>query len=119
MRCVYGWAGVRYVITKFSRLDSLPNFLPMVLRCARASRARELRYYQRTNVALHTFLALWQIAVARRLRYQLTDELVAQTLLLTPLSSIDAFPDANYKDLKKERAEEMGNGTEKRQSAVS
>ena len=27
MRCVYGWAGVRYVITKFSRMDSLPNFL--------------------------------------------------------------------------------------------
>ena len=27
MKCVYGWAGVRYVITKFSRMDSLPNFL--------------------------------------------------------------------------------------------
>ena len=27
MRCVYGWAGVRYVITKFSRMDSLPNFV--------------------------------------------------------------------------------------------
>ena len=31
MRCVYGWvagrAGVRFVITKFSRMDSLPNFL--------------------------------------------------------------------------------------------
>ena len=27
MKRVYGWAGVRYVITKFSRMDSLPNFL--------------------------------------------------------------------------------------------
>ena len=31
MTSVYGWvggrAGVRYVITKFSRMDSLPNFL--------------------------------------------------------------------------------------------
>ena len=25
--CVYRWAGVRYAITKFSRMDSLPNFL--------------------------------------------------------------------------------------------
>ena len=36
--------GVRYVITKFSRMDSLPNFVthdaPL-----RALRARELRYY--------------------------------------------------------------------------
>ena len=28
MKCVYGWLGVRYVITKISRMDSLPNFLP-------------------------------------------------------------------------------------------
>ena len=27
MKCVYGRAGVRYVIIKFSRMDSLPNFL--------------------------------------------------------------------------------------------
>ena len=27
MKCVYGWAGVRNVITKFSRMDSLPHFL--------------------------------------------------------------------------------------------
>ena len=37
--------GVRYVITKFSRMDSLPNFVthgaPL-----RALRARELRYYK-------------------------------------------------------------------------
>ena len=26
MKCVYGWAGVRYVITKFSLMYSLPNF---------------------------------------------------------------------------------------------
>ena len=68
---------------------------------------------------LHMFLSLWQIAVARRLRYHLTDEFVAQTLPLAPLSSIDALPVTNYKGLKQERAEEMGNGTEKRQSAVS
>ena len=41
MKCVYGWAGVRYVITKFSQMDSLPNFLthgaPL---CARFARAR-------------------------------------------------------------------------------
>ena len=34
-----GRSGVRYVMTKFSRIDSLPNFLPMVL-----NRARALRY---------------------------------------------------------------------------
>ena len=42
MRCVYGWEGVLYVITKFSRKDSLPNFVthgaPL-----RSLRARELR----------------------------------------------------------------------------
>ena len=31
MKCVYGWAGVRYVITKFSRMDSLPNWLVLWL----------------------------------------------------------------------------------------
>ena len=38
MMCVYGRAGVRYVITKFSRMDSLPNFLTRgaPLRFARA-----------------------------------------------------------------------------------
>ena len=36
--------GVRYVITKFSGWIVYQIFLPMVLRCARASRARELRY---------------------------------------------------------------------------
>ena len=27
MKGMYGWAGVRYVITKFSRMDSLPKFV--------------------------------------------------------------------------------------------
>ena len=36
--------GVRYVITKFSRMDSLPNFLTHGASQAGASRARELRY---------------------------------------------------------------------------
>ena len=36
--------GVRYVITKFSWIDSLPNFLTHGAPQARASRARELRY---------------------------------------------------------------------------
>ena len=35
---VVGRAGVRYVIKKFSRMDSLPNFVTMVLRCARLAR---------------------------------------------------------------------------------
>ena len=43
MKCVYRWvgvrAGVRYVITKFSQMDSLPNFVTHG-----ASRARELLY---------------------------------------------------------------------------
>ena len=30
----------RYVVTKFSRMDSLPNFVTMVLRCVRVARAR-------------------------------------------------------------------------------
>ena len=41
---VYGWTGVRYVITKFSRLDSLPNFLthgaPLRARFAHESSAK-------------------------------------------------------------------------------
>ena len=37
--------GVRYVITKFSRMDSLRNFLTHGVPVARASRARELRCY--------------------------------------------------------------------------
>ena len=36
--------GVLYVITKFSRMDSLPNFLTHGAPQARASRGRELRY---------------------------------------------------------------------------
>ena len=35
--------GIRYVITKFSRMDSLPNFLTHGAPQARALRARELR----------------------------------------------------------------------------
>ena len=55
MKCVYGWAGrragVRYVITKFSRMDSLPNFLthgpPLRARFARArsSAIRKLKSF--------------------------------------------------------------------------
>ena len=37
--------GVRYVITKFSRMNSLPNFLTHGAPQARPSRTRELRYY--------------------------------------------------------------------------
>ena len=37
---VYGWAGVLYVITKFSRMDSLPKFVNDWCSAARASRAR-------------------------------------------------------------------------------
>ena len=44
MKCVYGWADVRYVITKFSRMDSLPNFLTYGAPQACASCMRELRY---------------------------------------------------------------------------
>ena len=40
--------GVRYVITKFSRMDSLPNFVTHGAPLARASRAQELRYYPDT-----------------------------------------------------------------------
>ena len=45
MKCVYGWAAVRYVITKkFLGWIVYQIFLPMVLRCARASHSQELRY---------------------------------------------------------------------------
>ena len=43
MKCVYGRAGVRYVITKFSGINSLLNFLthgaPLRARFARGSSA--------------------------------------------------------------------------------
>ena len=49
--CTDGRAGVRYVITKFSRMDSLPKFVthgaPL-----RALRARELRYENATKMVL-------------------------------------------------------------------
>ena len=53
MKCVYGRAGVRYVITKFSRMDSLPNFVThgALLRALRArdsfanTNLKENRYY--------------------------------------------------------------------------
>ena len=48
MKCVYGRAGVRYVITKFSRMDSLPNFATYGAPL-RALRARELRYKELRN----------------------------------------------------------------------
>ena len=48
MKCVYGWAGVRYVITKFSRMDSLQNFVShgALLRALREreSSAKKCRY---------------------------------------------------------------------------
>ena len=43
VKCVYGWAGVRYIIAKFSRMDSLPNFLTLGAPLARASCPQELR----------------------------------------------------------------------------
>ena len=36
--------GVRYIITKFSRMDSVPNFLTHGASQRRASRAREFRF---------------------------------------------------------------------------
>ena len=47
---VGGRAGVRYVITKFSRLDSLPNFLPMVLRY-------KFTYYQH-KIGTNTYIQM-------------------------------------------------------------
>ena len=59
MKCVYGWAGgracVRYVITKFSRMDSLPNFLTH----GAPLRARELLYYLPHNKT-DGFLYVWK-----------------------------------------------------------
>ena len=47
MKCVYGWAGGRVGGRAGGRtLRHNQIFLPMVLRCARASRPRELRYYK-------------------------------------------------------------------------
>ena len=40
MKCMYGWAGVRYDTNKFSRMDSLPNFATHGA-ALRAPRARE------------------------------------------------------------------------------
>ena len=46
MVCMGGRAGIRYVMTKFSRMDSLPNFLthgaPLRARSARESSAIKL-----------------------------------------------------------------------------
>ena len=70
MRCVYGWvggrAGVRYVITKFSRMDSLPNFLthgaPL-----RAVRARES---SAIKVSFNFHLAFLQLNVIKMFTVQ-------------------------------------------------
>ena len=49
--------GVLYVITKFSRMDDLPNFLTHGAPQARASRARELRYND--NNSSFMFIFFW------------------------------------------------------------
>ena len=53
--------GVRYVITKFSRMDSLPNFLTHGAPQARALRARELRYNTFKKKQICDFLQLDKI----------------------------------------------------------
>ena len=60
MKSVYGWAGVRYLMTKFSRMDSLPNFLthgaPL-----RALEARARAPLLRGKLFLNVLHNLWQI----------------------------------------------------------
>ena len=54
MKRVYGRAGVRYVITKFSRMDSLPNFVTH----GAPLRIREAIAYQREKRLPISYLAL-------------------------------------------------------------
>ena len=62
MKSVYGWAGVRYVITKFSRMDSLPNFLthgaPLRARFARARSSAKIVLDQSHRIATEISLRL-------------------------------------------------------------
>ena len=56
MKCVYGRAGgragVRYVITKFYRMDSLPNFLTHGAPLARFARESSAKNIGRTENGL-------------------------------------------------------------------
>ena len=71
MKCVYGWAGVRHVLTKFSRMDSLPNFFihgaPL-----RALRARESSAMKEPHAHVITSLfalnKCWEAELRHKLR---------------------------------------------------
>ena len=65
---------VRYVITKFSRMDSLPHFLTHGAPQARASRARELHY----NVTINSYLKRLSLRSYLCLKYH--NESVRKTL---------------------------------------
>ena len=58
VKCVHGWAGVRYVIAKFSRMDSLPNFLThgAPLRARESSAIRTYFIYQTELVFIYMVL---------------------------------------------------------------
>ena len=58
MKSVYGWpgarAGVRYVMTKFSRMDSLPNFVThgAPLRALRARESSAIKFLGKDAIFL-------------------------------------------------------------------
>ena len=55
--CTGGRADVRYVVTKFSWMDSLPNFVTMVLRCARFACGRATLIRSLENGMSRAFIA--------------------------------------------------------------
>ena len=78
MNCVYGQAGVRYVITKFSRMDSLPIFVthgaPMRALRVRESSAINSSVFLKT-LELKVFMGIENVRVVSK---QETQEFVGK-----------------------------------------
>ena len=73
MKCVYGWAGVRYVITKFSLIDSLPNFFTHDAP-QRALRARESSAMKEPHAHVVTSLFALNKCRVAELRHKLSKQ---------------------------------------------
>ena len=71
--------GVLYVITKFSRMDGLPNFLTHGAPQARASRARELRYNTRSKNSKKAIIVHYKTRSKKLQSCNFTSEVISIT----------------------------------------
>ena len=84
MRSVYEWAGVRYVITKFSRMDSLPNFV------THGAPLRALRSRESSAIINYYRFPPWPVLNASN-RYRLCSTLIIIIIIINILGKINIF----------------------------